>query len=466
MSAPLIWIVFPVLGAVLLWALRKNLPRMILGGMALTLVLLLCALFMPIEQPTRFLGRTYLIQSTIEFLGRRLVIENTDRSFLALMYGMLFFWLIGAQAARTHFLFISFSLAMTAFLIAARAVQPSLYAALLIEMAVLLSIPMLMPPGRPYGQGLLRFLIFQTLGVPFILLAGWALGQVEINPTNAQLTHLAMILMGFGLAFWLAIFPFYTWLPQIMEETHPYTSGFLFLFYSSTVLFLGVGFLNQFPWLRNTPVLYEVMQWMGVVMIATAGVWAAFQNDLSRLFGYGMIVETGFSLLALSLNSHLGDQLFASMFLTRCITYGLWSLSLSVMLQKVRSTRFEDISGLLNVLPYASIGLAVASLSIAGLPLLGQFPIRLALMEEISRQAQGSGVAVLVGSVGMLFSVFRALSVLSRGSGMVTWQRQNETRMQITLLVLGTLGLLIIGILPQLFFPFSFSLFSAYPHLP
>src|SRR5512141_2722671 len=98
-------------------------------------------------------------------------------------------------------------------------------------------------------------------------------------------------------------------------------------------------------------------------MVITAGVWAAFQKDLARLFGYAVIVETGFSLIALSLSEGTGMQLFSSMFLPRLIGLGLWGLSLSVMLRSTGSTRFENVSGLAQRLPYASAGLAVASLT-------------------------------------------------------------------------------------------------------
>ena len=96
---------------------------------------------------------------------------------------------------------------MIALLVAALAVEPFLFSALLIEMAVLVSVPLLSPPGHPVGKGVLRYLIFQTLAMPFILFAGWVFGGVEINPADTQLLVQSVVLMGFGFAFWLAVFP-------------------------------------------------------------------------------------------------------------------------------------------------------------------------------------------------------------------------------------------------------------------
>ncbi len=464
MNAPLIWVVFPMLCAVLFWFLRRRFGLTIFLATLLGLVLAALAWLLPIAQVVHLGPWTFEIQSTLAFAGRRLVLDNGDRTLLIYLYLICAFWFAGSSAAGSHDLLIPFGLGIITLLVAALAVEPSLYAALLIEMAVLLAVPVLAPPGKLFGQGVLRFVIFQTLAMPFILLAGWALEVVELNEASPLLTTLAPILLGLGFAFWLAVFPFYTWVPLLAEQSYPYVSGFLFLVLPAANLLLGLGYLDRFNWLRASPGLYSVMQLVGVLMVSTAGVWSAFQKDLARLFGYAVIVETGFAVLAVSLNTHAGQQLFASMFLPRMIGFGLWALSLSVLLREARSPRFADVEGLSSCYPFAAAGFAVASLSLAGLPLLGEFPIRLALMEELSRQSLWVGLASLAGSVGMLFSIFRALAVLARGS--LIPQTTCETRAQLALLSLGMLGILVIGLLPQVFLPLLKSLLVAYPHLP
>ena len=104
---------------------------------------------------------------------------------------------------------------------AARAVEPFLFGAVRVEIAVLVSIPMLVPPGTRPGRGVLRYLIFQTLALPVILLAGWAFNIVQIYPENQAALARASIFLGLGFAFWLGVFPFYTWIPMLSEESHP-----------------------------------------------------------------------------------------------------------------------------------------------------------------------------------------------------------------------------------------------------
>ena len=62
-----------------------------------------------------------------------------------------------------------------------------LFAALFIEMAVLLSVPLVTSIYKPPGKGIIRFLIYQTLAMPFILLSGWLLAGVEASPGNLAL---------------------------------------------------------------------------------------------------------------------------------------------------------------------------------------------------------------------------------------------------------------------------------------
>lgn len=484
LNAPFVWIVLPALAALGLWWVRERRLLVTLLGMSFCLVLALLAWLLPIGQLVHVGPLNFTISDTLDFAGRKLVLESANRAFLTLVYLLCAFWFAGSGAARADRLLIPLGLGIVALLVAAEAVEPFLYAALLVEMAVLLAVPLLAPPGKPFRQGVLRFLIFQTLGMPFLLLAGWALAGVEATPANQTLINLSTVFLGLGFAFWLAVFPFYTWVPLLAEQTYPYVAGFVLLLLPTVHLLLALKFLNQFAWLRALPDLYPVMGQIGALMVVTAGVWAAFQRDLARLMGYAVIVETGFSLLAISLHSHIGSQLFASMFMPRVLALGLWALSLSILLDEAPSTRFTDLQGFLQRMPVASAGLAVASLTLAGLPLLAVFPIRQSLLEELARQNFATAVWALLGTVGMLFSTFRSLAVLARGATLPTVLPRvainpedppppsassrvyHENRWQNFLLGAGMLSLLFIGLLPQAFYPLLTGLLAGYPNLP
>lgn len=508
LSAPLIWVVIPIIAGLVFWFLRQRVTLVIFLSTVVCLLLALLAWLLPIGQEIHVSRFSFTVAPALEFAGRRLALSGADRSYLILVYMICAFWFAGSYAAGANRLLIPFGMGVTALLVAALAVEPFLYAALLVEMAVLLAVPILAPPGNPFGQGVLRFLIFQTLAMPFILLAGWALAGVESNPTNTTLVTFATVFLALGFAFWLAVFPFYTWIPLLAEQSHPYSSAFVLLLLPTIQLLLGLNFLDNFGWLRSLPDLYTVIGEIGALMVVTAGVWAAFQKDMARLLGYGVIVETGYSFLAVSLSSHAGDLMFASMFLPRMIGLGLWALSLSILLRQARSTRFEDMDGMAQKMPFASFGLAFAALSLGGLPILAVFPIHQALLEELAQKSFLTALWAMGGSIGLIFSAFRSLSVLARGYTRLpvdipakpltqstpqptppldpfkqltvfpgaqprdTRPRESqalvfcESRMQIALLVSGVIVLLLIGIFPQAFLPLMHGLLNLFPQLP
>ena len=123
---------------------------------------------------------------------------------LALIYGAAALWFFGAEAARAATRLVPMGFMIIALMVAAIAVQPFLYAALFIEMAILIAIPMLTTIYAPPGKGVLRFLIYQTLAMPFILVAGWLLAGVEASPGDLALTAQSAAMLGMGFAFLLA----------------------------------------------------------------------------------------------------------------------------------------------------------------------------------------------------------------------------------------------------------------------
>jgi NADH-quinone oxidoreductase subunit N len=365
---------------------------------------------------------------------------------LMFWYGLAAFWFLGTGITWTHRFFIPLGMGIVVLLVASLAVDPFLFAALLVELAVLLSIPLLAPPGSPIGQGVLRFIIFQTLALPFILLAGWSAGGVEANPADEKLLLQAVILLGLGFAFWLAAFPFYTWVSILAEEAQPFVAGFLLTVFPSVSLQLLIDFINNFAWLRDYPNLPMILRLAGTLMIATGGIWALFQQKLPQMLGYGVILENGFSLLALSLHNQVGGQVFAAMFLPRVVSVALWMMAMNLLAEKT-TLDLDGISGLVFRFPVTSIALLVAIFSLGGLPLLATFPMREIILENLAGSSFTLVIWTVIGMVSFFMCGFRVLSYL-------VWPRSvdvggKETIPQTIFLMIGVLSILVCGLFPQ-----------------
>jgi NADH-quinone oxidoreductase subunit N len=463
MSAPLIWIVFPLIVAVIFWFLQKRATLVIVLATVLCALLALLAWSLPIASGVKLGPWAFEIRASLAVLGRQFVIDAGDRPFLTLIYGLGAFWFFGTRIAGAHRHFIPIGMAVLALMVAALAVQPFLYAALVVEIAVLLSIPMLVPPGRPVGQGIVRYIIFQTLALPFLLFAGWAAAGVEANPTDTRLLIQAVIFLGLGFAFWLAVFPFYTWVPLLSQESHAYETGFMMGLLPSVMLMLMLNFLDNYAWLRAYPLMPVGLQLCGALMVVTGGVWAAFQKSLPRLFGYAVIIESGFALLSISLQSQVGFEVFAASLVPRMLALALWALASSVFEEQGISPDFDRIKGQFRRYPLISSGLVLAYFSLAGLPLLGGFPTRLVLLENLAQVSMPVMLWVLLGNAGFLLSGLRMLATLVSGD-QEKWN-VNEKWPQAALIVIGAVGLLFIGVFPNFFLSGLLAILQSFTHL-
>jgi formate hydrogenlyase subunit 3/multisubunit Na+/H+ antiporter MnhD subunit len=463
MNAPVLWIFLPFILASLL-LLVSNQKVIFLVACLFTLFLTMAAWLLPIDSALTLGGWTFKLAPSVEILGRNLTLTSANRSFLVLIYGSAFFWFVPAASLQIARRMIPLGLAITSLMVAALAVEPFLYAALIIEVAVLISIPLLTPSGQKPVKGVIRFLIFQSLGVPFILFSGWLLAGIGANPGNLDLVQQAATFLGLGFAFLLAIFPFYTWIPLLAEEAHPYVVGFLLWMLPTVTLFYGLGFLESYTWLRDASFLKTFLTLVGTLMVVTGGLLAAFQRHLGKIMGYAIIVETGFSLLALSLGNTSGLNIFLLLLFPRAISLAIWALTLSILREQAPGLSFKDVKGLAHIWPFTTSALVLANLALAGMPLLAGFPAHQAVWEGLARSSLTVAFWVLIGSLGLFASAVRVLAALTAAPEGTPWGAR-ENRTQRLLLAIGVMGLFILGLFPEWALPLWNKMPAIFQHL-
>lgn len=465
MSAPLLWVIAPIVIGGLTFLIARARALTVVGGVA-SLLLAGAAFIVPIDEALRLGPLSFKIASSAFLFGRSLVLNPTHAPFLGIIYGLCALWCFGAEAAGVAHRLVPFGLIITGLLVASIAVQPFLFAALLIEMAVLVSIPMISPPNQKPGRGIVRFLIYQTLGMPFILIAGWLLAGVEASPGDLALTIQSTAMLGLGFAFLMAVFPLYTWIPQLMEENSPYVAGFLLWLLPTIASIYGMGFLDRYAWLRTSPELLAGLRATGLLMVVTGGLWAAFQHHAGRLMAYTAIAETGFILLALGLAPATSTDITFLLLPARGLSIAIWALSLSILKSEPndKPLSFSSMQGLARTYPLASAGLILAALSTAGFPLLAGFPPRLALWEGLAQQSLGTAIWFLIGLLGLLIGAVRMLAALVMNKEETAWISK-ETWIQRGMLGIGLIGLFVLGLFPQVLRPILEKLPLMFQHL-
>jgi formate hydrogenlyase subunit 3/multisubunit Na+/H+ antiporter MnhD subunit len=436
--------VFPAFVASIAFLFRRWQTAVTLTVTLLTFILAVFAWIIPIGELTTFGPWTFVVVDRLIFYGRQFVLGNSDRSMLIVIYLAQTFFFLGSISAKVSKLMVPLGLAMSAILIAAISVRPFLYAALLIETAVLVGVPLLSSPGRPIERGVLRYLTFLSFGFPFMLFGGWLFSGLESDVTDPVVLLPSAVFLGLGFVFLLAVFPLSTWIPVLIERTHPYPAVFVLTILPTIVIDVLLRFTREYPWLLD----FDVILFLGVLMAVTGGIWAAFQRDLGRLLGYAVIVEIGNSLMAIS--QPFGLPIYAAMFLPRLFAYGVWALSLSLLREQVNDLRFRTVQGMGRSNPLIVFGILTAHFSLAGLPILAGFPVLLALWGQLVRFSGVIALLALFSSVGLMVGALRSFAVLVMGPDEMSMQGARINRVTQLFLLLGILVVVVAGLLPQL----------------
>lgn len=447
MSAPVLWIIIPLgLSAVML--LLLNYPNVVkVLGIIAGVILALTAIIQPIGNVLQIGSFALDISPDFFIFGRSLVLENSDRFALSLVYSSLLLFLVMMDTRHIPSKVVPLSIAVSAILIAALAVQPFLYSAVLVEMAVLLIILMVREQHDQPITGIIRFLIFLTLAMPSVLFAGWILGGSQAGASGEARMISAVVFLLFGFAIWLAVFPFHSWLPQFSQSVKPFLFSFIFSIIPVITLLVIIKFLSGLLWLKSSPFLIPSLQIIGTIMIVTTGIFVSVENNLKRVMAYSVLLETGFALVMLSLGSAEGVQLLYQSFIPRIIALALLGYSLMVIENAGLNLTTEGVRGVLKKLPLASVGVLSSLLSIVGFPLSAGFSLRLELINLLGQTSESSVLWIFGGLTGFLIGSVR-IFVRFVSPDAEKW-KINEKISQILIIGLGLLILVIMGLFPR-----------------
>lgn len=467
LSTPFIWVVLPIVVAGVCIAFSKRRIFTILLAIITAFSLAALAAFFPEELALSAGPLTVIFVESLGILGRQITLTYDMLPFIAFIYAMTGLWALSSNLPGVPGTFRPVSLVMTALLTAAMGVQPFLYAALLIETAVLVSIPMLSPAGDESFRGILRYLSLMTIAMPFILIAGWLLTGVVILPPDSPLVGQATLMLGLGFALLLAVFPFHSWLPMVNQHGHPIVVSYVLFILPTTILVFGLNFLNRYAFLRTSQEIFNIIRIIGAVMIIFGGLWTAVQDNLKRVFGFSALVETGFSLLAVGLAADGGLKWMLMLFPVRAVGYWLWGYTLTRIEQHCGSLDIRAIQGYGRKFPLLFAGLLLTQMSIAGLPLLASFPIKIALLTQAAAAGTAVGMWSFIGNLGLFVFCIRLLlnAVIPLEDATAPLWSIAEKSSEYLPVVIMILVFVLLGLFPGTFVSGLTNILTAFPQL-
>ena len=294
-----------------------------------------------------------------------------------------------------------------------------------------------------------------------VILLGRITGSYELDVVLASgpqilaspLYPYALVLVLLAVFTKSAQFPFQFWLPHAMAAPTP-VSAYL---HSATMVKAGVFLLARLhPALAGSDLFFYLVSGVGAITLLVGSWHAIFQHDLKGLLAYSTISHLGLITLLFGLSTPMAAGLF------HILNHATFKASLFMaagIIDHETGTRdMRRLGGMLRVLPYTAILAIIASLAMAGVPLLNGFLSKEMFFTE-ALEIRGhmfmrwgiAGAAVLAGAFGVAYSL-RFVHDTFFGEGPVRIEREPHEpprfmRIPVEILVILCLA---VGVAPAL----------------
>lgn len=276
-------------------------------------------------------------------------------------------------------------------------------------------------------EGAVKYLLLSGVSTS-ILLFGFALlyaasGELNLSSMlNAEITPMSeagFVMVLIGLAFKLSLFPLHFWTPDVYQGA-PVNSTLLMTSVSKAAVFaLLIKLILDIPEAMQADIT-RMLSWMAIASMLFGNWLALRQQSVKRLMAYSAIAHMGYVLVAgvvaLGVDNslvlegasyYLLAYLIASIIIFAGITY------LSRLDDQQDRDNLTDLQGMFWQHPKLAVILALAFLSLAGMPItvgfIGKFYL-LTLAVELSAWWLVS--AMLIGSAVGLYYYLRVIFTL------------------------------------------------------
>ncbi len=460
-NSPLLLILLPLLAAVLTGLLRR------FGTVSAFIATLLPA-------AAALLAILYPLNNALPLLGRQLYLTPPDRYAVIFLFLCASATFLGVWRTTPHWTYYPVTLAALAAVAAALGARPVVieviggrpfdpfnYTIMFFTIAAALTIFPLQGGQPGVAVGTLRYLTFMVFAVPAFLAAAWVLDQYSQSPDAVNLADTATALLLFGLAAWLAIVPFHSWLPGVASESPPLSSAFVLGIINVAAFFLMLDMLSEIKMLGANTLVFTVLRLAGLVTALVGGALAFAQRDFGRIMGYAVLADIGVALVAVG--THTSSGVSAALFVVFLRTFGLGLMSMGLALARTQSPNdsFQSLTGLAWRRPWAAVGIIVGALSLAGVPPLAGFAGRWGALQQAAGADLTASLALVLSSIGVVAGLLRGLQYVLRPIDKAT-PPVHESRLTVALIVGALLLCLLFGLFPDLLTPIIRQMSAAY----
>jgi NADH-quinone oxidoreductase subunit N len=292
-----------------------------------------------------------------------------------------------------------------------------------------------------FATGFLLFGIALVYGATGSFSITEIISVLQSKVSTPMFFRMGVLLMLVGLAFKISAVPFHFWAPDVYHGSPTPVTSFM-----STVVKVAAFYafikIVAVAFARVHAMLLPYEQAIMVLTLIVANITAAYQRNVKRMLAYSSVGHVGYLLLALSSSPrHSPTVIFyylAVYSAASLLAFGV----LQVMERNKNGISLEDFRGLYKKNPLLAFSMAVAMLSLAGIPPLSGFFAKYQVFTIAIEYGHPKLVlfAVITSLIGVYY-YFRPIIALYRSEGNVELKLTVRDRISFVLLIFVNLAL-------------------------
>jgi multicomponent Na+:H+ antiporter subunit D len=296
-----------------------------------------------------------------------------------------------------------------------------------IEVASLSAYALVAAGGRGAPRAGLNYLIIGSLGaslyllgVGFLYAATGSLNMADVArllpAADPRLILVGGLLIVAGLGVKMALFPLHVWMPMAYCRAPTVASSLMAPLVTKVSAY---ALLRVLFWvfgggaLITERLLLETVAWAGAAAMVGGGVLALVQRDFRRLLAYSSVGQMGIVALGIGLASTQALTGAALHIAADALMKGVLFLAAGIALLRFGVREVGQLNRLRGHAPWTAAAIAVAALSLIGIPpLMGFFGKWYVLSAALAEERWVFAGALVVGSlatVGYVFRIFERL---------------------------------------------------------
>lgn len=199
-----------------------------------------------------------------------------------------------------------------------------------------------------------------------------------IRASDWYLPALVLILLGcFAKS---AQFPFHFWLPHAMAAPTP-VSAYL---HSATMVKAGIFLMARlWPVLAGTPEWFWIVTTAGLVTLLIGAKTALFKDDLKAILAYSTVSHLGLITMLLGLGTKAAATVAVFHILNHATVKAALFMAAGIVDHAAHTRDIRRLGGLRHLMPITATIVAIAALSMAGIPPLNGFLSKEMMLEEV-----------------------------------------------------------------------------------